>query len=195
MKKLCIHFFCDLLNAQECWLNKMASIGYRLVNTGIFTYEFIPCDANRYKYCVEFISHRSAIDVKNYVHFLNDLGYNTFYKNINLSYYIFKFKWRPWIWNNNQFAIGRRNLGKEILIIEKENDGTPLEMYSTLTDKQNYYKALRLPYSFLSIFTFLLGAFCRTWVVTLLSIPFLLHFSFYQYKIFKIGREKLIEEY
>lgn len=195
MKKRCIRFFGGLLSLQEKWLNRMSSRGYRLVHTGILSYEFDACDANRYLYCIEFISNKSSSEISKYINFLNDLGYRTIYKNMNLDYCIGKFKWRPWAGKGNRIPASWSTFNRELLIVEKENDGNPFEIYSTLADKKSYYKTLKTPYMFLSSFFFLLGFFDRTWMAFPMGAVFLIPLLFYQYMVFEISCEERIKEY
>lgn len=194
MKKHYIRFFGGLLNLQEKWLNQMSSRGYRLVHTGIFSYEFEVCDANRYLYCIEFISNKSSSEISEYIYFLNDLGYRTIYKNMNLDYCIGKFKWRPWADKGNRIPASWSTFNKELLIIEKENDGNTFEIYSTLSDKKSYYKNLRTPYAGLSFFFFLLGFFDKAWITFSMGCVFLIPLAFYQYMLFKLSYEERLKE-
>lgn len=97
-------FFGGLLNAQEKWLNKMASKGYRLVRVGKLLYEFEECEPEQKQYCVEFIGQKSKGSAEEYKNFLEDMGYKVFYKNINLNYSIGKVRWRPWAEKGGQIA-------------------------------------------------------------------------------------------
>ena len=66
MSKKCYRFFGGLLTAQEKWLNKMSSKGYRLVRTGKMLYEFEQCKPNEFQYCIDFIGEKSKTDANEY---------------------------------------------------------------------------------------------------------------------------------
>lgn len=141
--KRCYRFFSGFLNSQEKWLNKMANEGYRLVNTGKMTYDFIECDKGEYEYVIEFVAHRSYKNAKEYKNFLEELGYTVFYKNINLNYSIGKVRWRPYGRGMGQISTNPGSFNKELLIVEKKKDGTPFVLHSTNLDKADYHKPLR----------------------------------------------------
>ena len=79
MSKKCYRFFGGLLTAQEKWLNKMSSKGYRLVRTGKMLYEFEECNTDRAEYRVEYIGSKSQNDSQEYFLFLEDKGYRVFF--------------------------------------------------------------------------------------------------------------------
>lgn len=95
MTKKYKRFFGGALRSQARWLNKMSADGYRLVSTDISTYHFSTCTPDEYIYTVEYIGNKSQQNAEEYKHFLEDLGYRTFYKNINLSYSLGKIYARP----------------------------------------------------------------------------------------------------
>lgn len=142
MKK-CYRFFGGLLFTQEKWLNKMAHNGYRLIKTDKLSYEFIECQPDQYQYCIEFVAHKSYNNVKEYRTFLEDMGYTVFYKNANLNYSIGKVRWRPYGYGMGQIATNPGSYNKELLIVEKKNDGHPFALHTSNADKAAYYKPIR----------------------------------------------------
>lgn len=142
MKK-CYRYFCGLIDIQERWLNKMAHKGYRLVKTGKLVYEFEKGIPDEYQYAVEFVAHKSYQRGEDYKRFLEESGYNVFYKNANLNYSIGKLKWRPYGEGMGQISTNPGSYNKELLIIEKKNDGKPFELHTTSADKADYYKPIR----------------------------------------------------
>ena len=54
------------------------------------------------------------------------MGYSVFYKNINLNYSVGKVRWRPWAEIGGRIATNTTTFNRELLIVEKENDGKPL---------------------------------------------------------------------
>ena len=145
MSKKCYRFFGGLLNTQEKWLNKMSEKGYRLVRTGKLLYEFEKCKPDEVTYCVEFIGEKSKESSIDYANFLEDMGYKVFFKNINLNYSVGKVRWRPWAERGGRIATNTTTFNREILIVEKANDGKPFELHTSYDDKEKYYRNLRNP--------------------------------------------------
>lgn len=140
MSKKCYRFFGGLLNTQEKWLNKMSEKGYRLVRTGKLLYEFEKCKPDEVTYCVEFIGEKSKESSIDYANFLEDMGYKVFFKNINLNYSVGKVRWRPWAERGGRIATNTTTFNREILIVEKANDGKPFELHTSYDDKEKYYR-------------------------------------------------------
>ena len=127
MSKKCYRFFGNQLIAQEKWLNKMANKGYRLVKIGRMLYEFEKCEPEQMQYHVEFIGNEEPKKAREYCEFLEDMGYKVFYKNLNLNYSVGKMRLRPWAERGGRIATRTTTFDRELLIIEKENDGMPFE--------------------------------------------------------------------
>lgn len=156
MSKKCYRFFGGVLKAQENWLNKMSSKGYRLVRTTKLMYEFEECKPGEYQYKVEFIGNKSQKSANEYVMFLEDCCYNVFYKNINLDYSVGKVTYRPWAEKGGRVATNSTTYNKELLIIEKVNDGKAFDLYTTYEDKKEYYIGCMKPWIFTLIFLIVL---------------------------------------
>lgn len=187
MKKY--RFFGGLLKTQEKWLNKMSAKGFRLVRTGKLLYEFESCSPNEFQYRVEFIGQRSHANAEDYRCFLEDMGYKVFYKNINLNYSIGKVNVRPWAEKGGRIATNSTTYNRELLIIEKENDGKPFEIYTSLSDKIWYYCQLRNPWIFsLAVFG-AMGIILKSIVLGGLAALALIPIILYQLKITKIKKE------
>lgn len=166
MNKKYHRYFGGFLSAQEKWLNKMSSNGLRLIKTGKTLYEFEECPNGKYCYCIDFIGEKSKEKSEEYYRFLEDMGYKVFYKNLNLNYSVGKVIWRPWADKGGRIATHETTLNRELLIIEKENDGKPFEIHSENGDKLKYYKNLQKPLiSFFAVW-FVSGILCaanRIW--------------------------------
>lgn len=143
MTKRVYRYFFDFLDGQTAWLNQMAAKGWRLVKCKQLTYEFESCTPDAYEYTVEFVADRSFSDSKNYRDFLENMGYKTFYKNINVGVAFGKVQWRPWAKGAGQIVTAPGGYFKELLIVEKQKDGKPFELHSDLTDKLSLYKRIR----------------------------------------------------
>lgn len=146
MSKKYYRFFGGLLTAQEHWLNKMSEKGYRLIRAEKMLYEFEECKPDQVKYCVEFIGQKSKANASDYHEFLEGMGYKVFYKNINLNYSVGKVRLRPWAEKGGRIATNATTFNRELLIVEKDNDGKPFELHTSYEDKENYYRNLRNPW-------------------------------------------------
>lgn len=155
MSKKYYRFFWGFLKKQENWLNEMADKGYRLVRTGRAWYEFEDCEPRKYRYAVEFVGEKSKRNAKEYASFLEDFGYRVLFKNLNLDYSVRKTVFRPWAEKGGKIATTSGTYNKELLIVEKENDGKPFELHTTEDDIREYKKTVRKPFIF-SIVTILI---------------------------------------
>lgn len=147
------------MGPQKKWLNEMAEKGYRLVRTGKLEYEFEECAPGQYVYEIEYVGDKSFEHEQDYKEFLESLGYKVFYKNINLDYSAGKAVWRPSAEKDGQVSTTASTYNKELLIIEKENDGKPFDLHSTPADKISYFKRLRNPWLIMSAILLVLAAF------------------------------------
>lgn len=155
MSKKHYRFFWGFLKRQENWLNEMADKGYRLVRTGRAWYEFEDCEPGKYRYAVEFVGEKSKQNAKDYASFLEDYGYRVLFKNLNLDYSVGKVVFRPWAKKGGKIATTGGTYNKELLLVEKENDGKPFELHTTDDDIREYQKTIRKPWIF-SIATILI---------------------------------------
>lgn len=143
MTKKCYRYFSGFIKSQEKWLNKMAAKGFRLVKVGKMLYEFESCEPAKYQYAVEFVGDQSKGSSENYKSFLEGCGYTVFYKNINVNYSLGRVRFRPWAKGSGKIATNATTYNKELLIVEKENDGKPFELHTTTEDKIEYVKKWR----------------------------------------------------
>lgn len=194
MSKKCYRFFGGLLNIQENWLNKMSKRGYRLVRTEKLLYEFENCDSEEYQYVVDFIGEKPQKDVNHYKKFLWDMGYNTFYKNINLNYSIGKVRFRLWTDKGDKIANNSNTFNKELLIVEKLNDGKPFSLYTTSDDKIHYYKKLIKPWISLFVLSLIVGIIKFSNGVIFFGFISIVSTILYSIQIFKIKLNSQIEE-
>lgn len=195
MSKKCYRFFGGLLTAQANWLNKMSEKGYRLVRTGKMLYEFEECNPNQVKYCVEFIGEKSKDNAKDYHNFLEDMGYKVFYKNINLNYSVGKVRWRPWAEKGGHIATNNTTFNRELLIVEKENDGKPFELHTSYEDKEKYYSNLRNPWLLMLIMLAVFAVTNRSIILGVLTFVSLLPVIAYQIQVMEVRREAKTKEW
>lgn len=162
-------YFWTLLAAQSRWLNKMADRGLRLSRTEKLLYEFQPCAPGQYRYCVEFVAHLSREKAEDYARFLEDCGYRTWFKNANLDWNVGKVVGRPWAEPGGRLASNATTYNRELLIVEKENDGKPFRLHTALEDQIRYRKAQRRPALFLLAVMAPLAALTRSWPAALFA--------------------------
>lgn len=134
-------FFLDPILGQEKWLNEMASKGFRLVRLSNWGYFFEECAPKEYTYIVDIVADKSKREASEYIDFLEELGLVVFKKNINygklsLGYGRMRFYGKKGI----SFGTAPGNVNKELLIIEKKNDGLELNTYSSVTEKITFYE-------------------------------------------------------
>ena len=92
---------------------------------------------------------KSKENATDYANFLEDMGYKVFFKNINLNYSVGKVRLRPWAEMGGYIATNATTFNRELLIVEKSNDGKPFELHTSYADKEKYYRTLRNPWLFL----------------------------------------------
>lgn len=195
MSKKYYRFFGGLLTAQANWLNKMSEKGYRLIRTGKMLYEFEECKPNQVKYCVEFIGQKSKDNAKDYHDFLEDMGYKVFYKSINLNYSIGKVRWRPWAEKGGRIATNATTFNRELLIVEKANDGKPFELHTSYEDKESYYSNLRNPWLLMVLMFAIFTVVNRSIVLGMLTLILLIPVLVYQAEIMKNRHEAKTKEW
>ena len=195
MEKKVNRFFGASTEIQAKWLNRMASEGWRLIRTGKMSYEFESCDPGRYQYAVEFIADKSQKNAEDYKAFLEGCGYKVWYKNANLSYSVGKVRWRPWAEAGGQITTSWTTYNKELLIVEKANDGKPFELHTTAADRIGFLKKWRnvwLTYTamfFLMGILFLLQTPIASIVLGCIGLLSLIPVVLYQIQIGKLKRE------
>jgi hypothetical protein len=70
-----------------------------------------------------------------------------------------KVKYRPFADKGGKIATSRGMINRELLILEKKNDGKPFAIYSNITDKIEALKERRKPYIYFIVFTLLMGLY------------------------------------
>lgn len=187
-------YFWTLLAAQSHWLNKMADRGLRLSRTEKLLYEFQPCAPGQYRYCVEFVAHLSREKAEDYARFLEDCGYRTWFKNANLNWNVGKVVGRPWAEPGGRLASNATTYNRELLIVEKENDGKPFRLHTALEDQIRYRKAQRRPALFLLAVMVPLAALTRSWPAALFAALALAVLIRHQLALAKLKKQGGISE-
>lgn len=187
-------YFWTLLAAQSRWLNRMADRGLRLSRTEKLLYEFQPCAPGQYRYCVEFVAHLSREKAEDYARFLEDCGYRTWFKNANLDWNVGKVVGRPWAEPGGRLASNATTYNRELLIVEKENDGKPFRLHTALEDQIRYRKAQRRPALFLLAVMTPLAALTRSWPAVLFAALALAVLIRHQLALAKLKKQGGISE-
>jgi len=146
MTKTVIRYFFDFLDGQEKWLNKMAAQGWRLNKCGLIYYTFEQCEPDEYEYKVEFVADQSYQKSQQYKAYLENMGYWTAYKNINVGILIGNSKWRPWAKGMGQITSSPGSFHKELLLIGKKKDGKAFELHTDIYDLWSIYRTVRNSY-------------------------------------------------
>lgn len=195
MSKKCYRFYGALLSAQEKWLNKMAAKGYRLIRTEKMLYEFEQCKPGQYQYRMEFIGQKSKTNAEDYRTFLEDMGYQVFYKNINLNYSVGKVRYRPWAEKGGRIATNGTTFNRELLIVEKAADGKPFELHTSFEDRASYYGSLRNPWLCILLLSLVLGVISRSIVFGAFALVSLIPVILYQVEIMKVKQDAKTKEW
>ncbi len=195
MSKRCYRYYGGLLVSQANWLNKMAEKGYRLIRTGKMLYEFEECTPGQYQYCVEFVGQKSKESATDYAHFLEDVGYRVFFKNINLNWSVGKVVVRPWAEQGGRLATNSTTFNRELLIVEKETDGKPFELHTTYEDKSKYCRQMRRPWLYLFLVSVVLGILMRTWVWGVFGAISVAGLLMFQIKLFRLNKQAKTKEW
>lgn len=151
--------FLNPIEAQEKWLNEKSAEGLKLLKAGRFFYEFEKCKSNQYQYAVDYIGNNSNANRKEYERFLDEMGLKYFEKPMNIGQFsIGKVKCRPYANKGGRVATSWGMINREILILEKENNGKPFNIYSNVEDKIQAMKERRKPHIYMLTFVlFMLG--------------------------------------
>ena len=192
-------FFAGFMGSQTKWLNSMANKGYRLVKAGALEYVFDECDPGKYVYTVEYVGDKSLEESENYKAFLEDMGYQVFFKNMNLDYSILKLTFRPWADQGGKVSTTKTTFNRELLIVEKENDGKPFELHTEKEDRAEYYKKIARPWYYAVFLALLVAIFCwpnvlMTAICAGLAVLFAIPVVFAAIKVGKIKKERELEE-
>jgi len=182
-------YYGGMLRAQEKWLNKMAAEGYRLVRTGKLDYEFDRCSPGAYQYKVEYVGLKSRESADDYAKFLEDCGYKVFFKNINLNSSIGKVVIVPWADKGGRIVSAATTYNRELLIVEKQNDGREFELHSTREDRLAYCRSMRKSWIFFFLFFAAMAVGLRSWVAGVFAAAALAVLGVFWRKLYRIRRE------
>ncbi|MEK3717423.1 DUF2812 domain-containing protein [Paenibacillus sp. FSL R7-0333] len=152
MKKSVFKVFINALESQEKWLNSMVADGWRLVQVRGCFYSFETCHPREYVYRIQFVADQSIQQLDQYKEYLDDLGLTHFSQSLNIGKFaIGNKRWRPYGKGATSFAGLPGNINSELLILEKKNDGTPLNIFTERTEAIQYYTKIRNAFAIASI--------------------------------------------
>jgi len=138
--------FMNPVSDLEKWLNKMSNEGCRLIKAGKVFYYFEECKRNKYVYAVDYVANKSYDELREYQGFLEELNIRHMEKPANLGKLsIGNVRWRPYADKGARIATSSGMINRELLILEKENDGKPFNIYTNVEDKINALKTMRKP--------------------------------------------------
>ncbi|NLY45861.1 MAG: DUF2812 domain-containing protein [Tissierella sp.] len=169
--------FLNPIEGQEKWLNKKSKEGLKLSKVGKLFYEFKKCKPNQYQYAVDYIGNKSNTEREDYEGFLEDMEINYYEKPINLGQFSSgRVKYRPYANTGGKLATSGGMINRELLILEKKNNGKPFNIYDNVKDKMIALKERRKPYIYLFVFTIIMGLY-----IHLIGEP-LVDFSLWSYR-------------
>ena len=116
-------------------------------------------------------------------------------KNINLNWNVGKVVVRPWAEQGGRIATNRTTFNRELLIVEKKNDGKPFELHTTFEDKVIYYKQLRRPWLYLFLVSAILGIVLRSWVWAIFAAISVIGLIVYQVELSKLNKQAKSREW
>ena len=187
-------YFGGMAKTQANWLNKQARAGLRLVQTGKLSYEFEECSPGAYQYCVEYVGHMSLEESQAYKQFLEEMGYRVWYKNINLQWSTGKVQYRPWANKGGRIATSSTTIDKELLIVEKPNDGTPFMLHTTLEDRIRIARLHRDPWLLMLLIFLVCGLVLQSLAFYIISGLCLVPALIFHLELRSLKKEAQIEE-
>lgn len=83
---------------------------------------------------------------------------------------------------------------RELLIVEKENDGKPFELHTSWEDRVEYYRSIRNPWLTLFVMLALFAVFYGSWQFCLWALLIAVPVLFYQYQMIQAKKESELRE-
>lgn len=140
-----IKFFADPIEEIKPWLNKIGGEGYRLVSVNKYVFKFEKTD-KRYYYDIEFLGGNPSKENREYIEMLLASDHNTFIAPLNQGQVAFgKVRIKPFARGTGQRATPFGNYGKEILIIESEEELEKV-IHTNYSDVAAHYEMTRNGY-------------------------------------------------
>ena len=106
-----------------------------------------------------------------------------------------KVRWRPWAEIGGRVATNTTTFNRELLIVEKENDGKPFDLHTSYEDRANYYSNLRNPWLLLMLMLAVFATVNRSVILGIVAVIFLIPVIIYQLQIMKNRHEAKMKEW
>ena len=166
--------FLSPIEGQEKWLNDRAAESLKLSKVGRFIYEFKKCKPSQYQYTVDYIGNKSNSQRKEYESFLDEVGINYYEKPLNLGQFsVGRVKFRPYANQGGKLATSRGMINRELLILEKENNGKPFTISNNVKDKIDALKERMRPHVYLLVFIIFMELYIKIIGEPLFNISYL----------------------
>lgn len=152
-------FFRPILGLTK-WLNEMSDKGYRLIKLGNIFYYFEECEKGKFKYSIDYVANMSYSSLKDYEGFLKESNIRYMEKAGSIGKVsLANVRYRPYADRGAKIATTSGMIKREFLVLEKENDGKPFEIYTNLEDKMEALKTMRKPIISMIVFVGLMFPF------------------------------------
>jgi len=102
---------------------------------------------------------------------------------------------RPWAEKGGRIATNATTFNREMLIVEKDNDGKPFELHTSYEDKENYYRSLRNPWLLILLMFAIFAVVNRSAVFGVLALVSLIPVLVYQTQVVQNKREGKTKEW
>ena len=117
------------------------------------------------------------------------------YKNIKQSYSVGKVRVQTGEEKGRRIATNATTFNREMLIVEKDNDGKPFELHTSYEDKENYYRSLRNPWLLILLMFAIFAVVNRSAVFGVLALVYLIPVLVYQTQVVQNKREGKTKEW
>ena len=96
---------------------------------------------------------------------------------------------RPWAEMGGCISTNETTFNRELLIVEKSNDGKPFELHTSYADKEKYYRNLRNPWLFLLLLFALFAITKHSIVLGIFSLVSAIPSILYQFQIINVRQK------
>ena len=103
--------------------------------------------------------------------------------------FIGKVRLRPWAEMDGCIATNATTFNRELLIVEKANDGKPFELHTSYADKEKYYRNLRNPWLFLLLLFALFAIIKHSIALGIFSLVSAIPSILYQLQIINVRQK------
>ena len=104
-------------------------------------------------------------------------------------------RWRPWAEKGGCVATNSTTFNRELLIVEKENNGKSFELHTSYEDVEKYYSNLRNPWLLILLLLAVFAVTNRSVILGVFALVSLLPVVVYQMQVMKVRREAKTKEW